>query len=294
MAARGRAFPGNAPGSFFVDDSCIDCDTCRQVAPLSFVDAGGHAEVRAQPMDADALRAAARAVVCCPTASIGSDDAESVRAASGDFPLRLDAEVYHCGWHAASSYGATSYLLRRADGNWLVDSPRFAAPLAEGIARLGGLAGIYLTHRDDVADAARWAQRFGARRVVHEADADAVPGAETVLEGDAPTTLAPGLLAIPTPGHTAGHGVLLADDTHLFSGDHLWFSRRQGRLIASRSVCWHSWSDQTASVERLLAHRFAWVLPGHGQRVRYEPERMRSEIAALAARMRAEAAGDDW
>src|SRR3954469_22510432 len=173
MASRKRAYAGNAPGSFFVDDTCIDCDTCRQVAPLSFVDADGHSEVRVQPQDAEALRAAARAAVCCPTASIGSDDPAAVRAAIAEFPLRVDREVHYCGFNAESSFGANSYFLVRPEGNWLVDSPRFVPALVAAIAARGGLAGIFLTHRDDVADAARWAERFGAARVIHRRDADA-------------------------------------------------------------------------------------------------------------------------
>lgn len=36
MANLGKRVPENAPGDFFVDSTCIDCDTCRQVAPAVF------------------------------------------------------------------------------------------------------------------------------------------------------------------------------------------------------------------------------------------------------------------
>ena len=36
MADRSRALPQNVTGDFFVDDTCIDCDTCRQIAPETF------------------------------------------------------------------------------------------------------------------------------------------------------------------------------------------------------------------------------------------------------------------
>ncbi len=307
MALRAHAYPGNAPGAFFVDDTCIDCDTCRQLAPRSFVDAGGHSEVGAQPGDAESVRAAARAAVCCPTGSIGCADRALVRAATADFPLALaeleridprerspgDALVHYCGFNAESSFGGNSYLLLRPGGNWLIDSPRFVPQLASAIAAHGGVARIFLTHRDDVADAERWARRFGARRVIHRRDADAAGGAEEVIDGDDPVALAPGLVALPTPGHTAGHMVLIADDEYCFSGDHLWWSRRQGRLIASRAVCWHSWREQTASMARLAERRFTWVLPGHGQRVRLPAEGMRSGLRALAAAMADGAHGGD-
>ncbi len=104
--------------------------------------------------------------------------------------------------------------------------------------------------------------------MIHARDADAMPGAEQVLTGEGETTLAADLVAIPTPGHTAGHCVALWRGTHLFSGDHLWWSRRLGALNASREVCWHSWTEQTASVRRLADLACTWVLPGHGERRR--------------------------
>ena len=49
MAERARGFPDNAPGSFFVDRDCIDCETCYILAPDVFEYAGGHSRVRRQP-----------------------------------------------------------------------------------------------------------------------------------------------------------------------------------------------------------------------------------------------------
>ena len=57
---------------------------------------------------------------------------------------------------------------------------------------------------------------------------------------------------------------------------------------ASRAYCWHSWREQTASIRRLLALRFAWVLPGHGDRVGLTPDAMRGALAALVERMAAD------
>jgi hypothetical protein len=36
-------------------------------------------------------------------------------------------------------------------------------------------------------------------------------------------------------------------------------------LTAFRDVCWYSWTEQTRSMENLLAYSFEWVLPGHGR-----------------------------
>ena len=40
MADRAHSLPENAEGPFFVDSTCIDCDTCRQIAPATFGETG--------------------------------------------------------------------------------------------------------------------------------------------------------------------------------------------------------------------------------------------------------------
>ena len=90
--------------------------------------------------------------------------------------------------------------------------------------------------------------------------------------------LAPGFLAIPTPGHTRGHTALLYRNYFLFTGDHLWWSRNQRALNASQSVCWYDWGEQIQSVALLENYEFQWVLPGHGERVKLEPGEIRQQI----------------
>ncbi|MBW3600944.1 MAG: MBL fold metallo-hydrolase, partial [Planctomycetes bacterium] len=102
-------------------------------------------------------------------------------------------------------------------------------------------------------------------------------------EGDEPQELADGFLAIPTPGHTAGHCVLLVGGRFLFTGDHLSWNRHRRRLSASRSHCWHSWPQQVESLRRLTNHRFSWILPGHGQRVHLPAEEMQRELRSYVA-----------
>ena len=45
MARLADRIAENAPGEFYVDSSCIDCDTCRTLAPDTFGDAPGQARV---------------------------------------------------------------------------------------------------------------------------------------------------------------------------------------------------------------------------------------------------------
>jgi glyoxylase-like metal-dependent hydrolase (beta-lactamase superfamily II) len=88
---------------------------------------------------------------------------------------------------------------------------------------------------------------------------------EQVTSGDGERTLEPGLLCIPTPGHTRGHQVLLYRGEALFTGDHLAWAPERETLTAFRDACWYSWPRQTESMARLLGYSFEWVLPGHGR-----------------------------
>ena len=145
---------------------------------------------------------------------------------------------------------------------------------------MGGVRYIFLTHRDDVADADKYAARFGAERIIHRLELAAQPAAERVIDGTRPIELAPEFLAIPTPGHTRGHCALLHRE-FLFSGDHLWWSRHRSRLTASRDVCWYSWPEQVRSVRLLAQYQFEWVLPGHGERAHFPAPEMQLQLATL-------------
>lgn len=285
MANPRKRVPENVPGDFFVDSTCIDCDTCRQIAPAVFGQAATTSFVKAQPAAGSDRRVALRALLACPTGSIGCLGDDDVKAVTEDFPLPVEGPVHYCGYNSPKSYGGNSYFVRHPDGNWLIDSPKFVAPLVRRLEALGGVGHIFLTHRDDVADADRYAAHFHARRIIHKDELPSQPGAEVVLDGSGPWELAPGFLAVPTPGHTRGHCVLLVQDRFLFTGDHLDWDRDANRLSASEDYCWYSWPEQIESVRRLADYRFEWVLPGHGQRVHLPAARMREEVLYLAERL---------
>lgn len=298
MAHPQRRLPGNAPGDFYVDDTCIDCDTCRWLAPETFFRAAGQSAVKSQPGDAEARRRALAAAVACPTASIGTlKPAAEMPQVRASFPLLLDSgrdgEAYYCGYHSPKSFGAASYLLRREGGNVLVDSPRFSETLAARIEALGGAKWLFLTHGDDVADHAAWRARLGCDRILHRGDlAGGTRGVERILAGGDPVQLAPDLRIVPVPGHTEGSCVLLAADRWLFTGDHLAWSARLGHLYAFRDACWHSWREQIGSMERLRALAFEWVLPGHGRRHQAPAAAMAESLNACLRWMRDFAADD--
>src|SRR5579883_948328 len=285
MADPRKQVPENIPGEFFVDTTCIDCDACRQLAPETFGDAPDSSYVYSQPQTDEQTRSALRALVACPTGSIGTLSKLSVREAMDDFPLPLEGDVYYCGFNSPDSYGASSYFIRHPEGNWLIDSPKYVTHLVKNIEALGGVKYIFLSHRDDVADAEKFAARFGSQRIIHKFELSAQPDAEIVIEGTEPRQFSDDFLIIPTPGHTRGHCVLLYKNYFLFTGDHLWWSRVRKGLSASRGVCWYSWEEQTQSMERLSNYIFTWVIPGHGERIKLAPDIMQQQLSTLIERM---------
>jgi len=146
---------------------------------------------------------------------------------------------------------------------------------------------MFLSHSDDVADQARFAERFACERVMHAADGAARLGIEWIVEGEEAVQLDRDLLMIPTPGHTRGHSVLLYKNRYVFTGDHLAWSPERQTLTAFRSVCWYSWEEQIRSMEKLLRHDFEWVLPGHGRIHQDSRENMRVHLERCIGWMKA-------
>lgn len=277
MAKRTEAHPDNARGSFFVDRACIDCGTCYDFAPEVFADVGDHAAVHRQPEGEALRRKAAQALIACPVAAIGTDDKAFLKVAATDFPVTLEDEVAYCGYASERSFGGRSWFIRREGGNVLFDSPRAAPPLLQRLDALGGLKWMVLSHRDDVADHQAIQANFGCRRVMHRDDG--LRGLERYVEGPDPVPLEEDLLLIPTPGHSPGSLCLLYRNRFLFTGDHLWWNPKAGRLSASKTYCWHDWATQLRSLEMLLDFDFTWVLPGHGAWFQAEsPGAMKREL----------------
>ena len=263
MARIDLVHPDNIDGPWFVDTRCIRCDAARHWAPgLIEMDGRGLSFVARQPESAEEDAALWRAAVACPTQSIGTTAAR--RPPRPAFPFELTPGVYALGHNARSSFGAHSYLVPRPDGNLMTDSPRFASGLAELIDDLGGVRHVLLSHRDDVADADRWADRYGADVWIHEADLDAAPYATVVLEDGEAAEVAPGATAVPVPGHTEGSVVFHIDGRWLFTGDTLHWNHRRGELDVFPDQTFHSWEALADSLDRLAELAVEWVFPGHG------------------------------
>lgn len=270
----------NASGNFYVDSTCIDCDTCRWLAPEVFTRKGDKSAVYRQPKEEKEKLKAFQALLACPTASIGTEEKpKQIKTIQKSFPIALEDNVYYCGYHSEKSFGAASYLIQREEGNILIDSPRFAAPLVKRIEELGGVKYMYLTHRDDVGDHDKFHARFGCERILHEDDiTSSTKDVEIQLTGKDPIQFAEDILIIPVPGHTKGHTVFLYKDKFLFSGDHLAWSDRLQQLYAFRRHCWYSWDELVKSMQELANYNFEWVLPGHGRRYHSDRVTMKQQM----------------
>jgi glyoxylase-like metal-dependent hydrolase (beta-lactamase superfamily II)/ferredoxin len=279
MAHLNQRRPQNISGDFYVDTTCIDCDTCRWMAPQVFDRQDEMSAVYHQPTNETERLAALQALLSCPTNSIGTEETpKDVKSVQQTLPILVADNVYHCGYHAETSYGAASYFVQIPNGNILIDSPKFVPPLVKRLESLGGIRYMYLTHRDDVADHQKFADHFGCQRILHQDDISAgTSNVEIQLTGLEPYELTPELLIIPVPGHTKGHTVLLYENKFLFSGDHLAWSDKLKQLIAFRDHCWYSWSEQLKSMYKLANYSFEWVLPGHGRRF-HDIQTMRQQM----------------
>jgi glyoxylase-like metal-dependent hydrolase (beta-lactamase superfamily II)/ferredoxin len=277
----------NMSGDLYVDSTCIDCDTCRWMAPNIFHRDHDQSAVYHQPISPEERLLALQALLACPTASIGTvAPPKDIKTAHHSFPIPVTDTVYHCGYHAENSYGAASYLIQRPEGNVLVDSPRFAPPLVKQLETMGGIRYLYLTHRDDVADHQKFHDHFGCDRILHQDDIiQGTRSIERPLSGSEPVELAPDLTIIPVPGHTKGHTVLLYRRQVLFTGDHLAWSDELQHLIAFRRACWYSWPILLDSMKTLLNYPFEWVLPGHGRRYHAQAKTMHQALEQCIAWM---------
>lgn len=258
----------NVSGDFYVDSSCIDCDTCRWMASSVFNRQASQSAVYHQPQKTSERLMAMQALLSCPTASIGTvGKPTDIKEVQQTFPIVVDNNVYHCGYHSESSFGAASYFIQRSEGNILIDSPRFTPPLVKRLEKLGGIKYLYLTHRDDVADHQKFQQHFQCDRILHIDDIqESTKEVEIQLSGQETVDLTLDIKIIPVPGHSKGHTVLLYQNKFLFTGDHLAWSPYFNHLYAFYRFCWYSWSEQIKSMERLTNYSFEWVLPGHGRR----------------------------
>ncbi|KAK9095471.1 hypothetical protein Scep_026940 [Stephania cephalantha] len=276
----------NAQGEFFVDHACIDCDTCRWMAPEVFTRKDGQSAVFKQPTSEEERIKALQALLCCPTSSIHTEKPpRDILEVHKMFPRPINEQripgVYHCGYHAENSYGGTSYLIVHPEGNILVDSPRYFERLAQKIEMLGGARYMFLTHVDDIGDHQKWSERLRCDRIFHTKDIEAsTADVEIKLDGGGPWSLGNDFELIHAPGHTEGSVCLLYKPLKvLFTGDHIY--KTESGFDIAEMYNQFSVSAQLESVRKLLSLDFEWILPGHGRMAEFKD--MHEKDAALEA-----------
>ena len=285
MARPDQSNPSNAVGPWFVDTRCIRCDAARNWAPdLIGMDTEGRSFLITQPVGVEQEAELWRAAAACPTKSISNRD--RLLEPAGIFPYRMTHGVFALGNNARSSFAAHSFLVTRPDGNLMVDSPRFNRPLAESIDALGGIAHVLLTHRDDVADAGRWAERYGARIWIGETDADAAPYATDLTGVESVTVISPGAVSIPAPGHTQGHVLYHVDDRVLFTGDTLHWDHRRGEFDVFPKQTFFSWTALADTMDLIAALKVEWMFAGHGMWHEVSAEEWERQMPVLGQAMR--------
>jgi glyoxylase-like metal-dependent hydrolase (beta-lactamase superfamily II) len=274
-----------ADARWHIDRRCTNCDAARQFAPGLIGEVAGRSSVIRQPETEAQEHALHAAAFACHTRSIHRGK-RGLDPALDPFPLPLTGHVYLCGHNSPRTAGANSYLLRRPAGTlMMIDTPRWSRSLAVKYAALGPVTDVLLTHRDHAAHGRAYADRFGARLWIHEGDLAAAPDADRVLRGTEPTQIAEGVSAHPLPGHTLGSVLYLADDTYCFSGDSFYWSRTTDDVAVAESVTWYSITELAASLRRIAPRaRFAWLLPGHGDRKHLPPHQFTHRVHDLAER----------
>jgi len=282
MASEKARRQENVEGKFYVDSTCINCGACYWIAPESFAFNNSMSAVYQQPGQ-DNEDEAFIALLSCPVNSIGVVKSEKLeknsRKMMASFPYLLESNIYHCGFHAESSFGAASFLIKREHGNILIDSPRFVKQLEDQFKKMGGIDLYLLTHKDDVADTSRYWKSFGGKRTIHHQDVTKISkDFEFIFKYEEPFYIDNDILVIPVPGHTRGSVCYLYQNKFLFTGDHLAFSMRLNHLYAFKNACWYDFEEQIKSMEKLLDYNFEYILPGHGAPFKANKEEMKKSL----------------
>lgn len=75
MANKDNKFDDNVEGQYYVDEECIDCNLCREIAPDNFKanSDAGYSYVYKQPENKEEKTSCDQAIDDCPVEAIGSD-----------------------------------------------------------------------------------------------------------------------------------------------------------------------------------------------------------------------------
>ena len=187
--------------------------------------------------------------------------------------------VHGAGWIART------YFVVSPAGNVLVSPLLYSEALGDFVEEHGGLASIFVTHRDEIEravlsevgregpgqpperiPACEYRQRFGCSLHVHEADASVLKACQVDHCWAHDTRPSPGQEFIHTPGHTPGSASLILETPAgrlLFCGDLIALDEKgsisteiEPQEVAGLPLMLNSWS-------KLIAHPFDALIPLH-------------------------------
>jgi glyoxylase-like metal-dependent hydrolase (beta-lactamase superfamily II) len=160
------------------------------------------------------------------------------------------------------SFGGISYLVKGEHQNFLVDVPEYIGENISFIEHTGPPEFVFLTHRDDVADAEMFREKFGARLIIHESERYAVNNPDVTFRE---THKLDDAIIIHTPGHSPGSSSLYYPNARvIFTGDHITADR--GKPVAEDFSWTYNYGLQIKSARKLLDYDFDFILAGHGGR----------------------------
>jgi len=160
------------------------------------------------------------------------------------------------------SFGGISYLIKESPLNFMVDVPEYINENISFIKRNGTPEFIFLTHRDDVADAERFREKFVAKLIIHDLEKYAVRNPDITFREKYVTG---GATIIHTPGHSPGSSSLFYSKKKvMFTGDHVTSDR--GKPAAENFSWTYDYNLQIENVRKLLGYDFNYILAGHGGR----------------------------
>jgi ferredoxin len=108
-----KRVPGSAIGEFFVDRTCIGCETSAQLAPEIFEEAVECYRVNRLPVTRGENHRATGALLACPVGAIGTLHPTHAKAVIRDLPLQIDGRVYYSVRRPAGACCSFSRAVRR-------------------------------------------------------------------------------------------------------------------------------------------------------------------------------------
>jgi len=160
------------------------------------------------------------------------------------------------------SFGGISYLIAGEKSSFMVDVPEYIEQNIEFIHSRPIPEFIFLTHRDDVADAEMFRESFGSKLIIHKSEKYVINSPDITFSEYYDVG---GTRIIHTPGHSPGSSSLFFRGGRImFTGDHITADR--GKPVAEDFSWTFDYELQLKSARKLLEYDFEYILAGHGGR----------------------------